>query len=105
MKPQVAEEAEEDAPDHVHVPALQGRLRLAVGYYSRVASGINKRSRAHTNAGPGISSMSQQGKWQLLVLSQPRGETEAPACLPVTVSKSSARLDHFLSASSQFGCE
>lgn len=54
MKPQLPEE-EEDAPDHVHVPALQGRLRLAVGYYSSVATGINKSRHVHMDAGPAVS--------------------------------------------------
>lgn len=54
VKPQLPEE-EEDAPDHAHVPALQGRPRRAVGYYSSVATGINKRSHVHLNAGPGVS--------------------------------------------------
>lgn len=54
VKPQLPED-EEDAPDHIHIPALQGRLRLAVGYYSSVATGVNKRSHVHMNAGPGAS--------------------------------------------------
>lgn len=70
VKPQLPAEVEErDAPDHVHIPALQGRLRLAVGSYSSMASGINKRSHLHMDAGPCTSSRCQQGTGQLLVLS------------------------------------
>lgn len=104
MKPQLPGEEEKDAPDHVHVPALQGRLRLAVGYYSSVASGINKRSHVYMNAGPRASSRCQPGNGQLLVLSFPYGK---PACLPVTASGGvlSAELDYFLFALSWRGCE
>jgi len=69
VKPQLPGEEEEDAPDHAHVPALQDRLGLAVGYYSSTASGINKRSHVAMNAGPRTSSRCQQEKGQLLVLS------------------------------------
>lgn len=54
VKPQLPGE-EEGAPDHAHVPALQGRLRLALGDYSSVATGINKRSHVDMDAGPGVS--------------------------------------------------
>lgn len=55
VKPRLPGEEEEDALDYVHVLALQGRLRLAVGYCPSVASGMNKRSHVHMNAGPGVS--------------------------------------------------
>lgn len=77
VKPQLpGEDEEEDAPDHVHVPALQGRLRLAMGYYSGIASGINKRNHVHMNAGSHSSSGVSREKGSSLSSANPDGFEE-----------------------------